>query len=49
MTIRHSSSHRYGLWILAIGIVTMVFSISLFSSSSIAPSVVVNSRKVLIG
>ena len=43
MAIRHTSSQRYGLWILAIGLVTMVFSISLFSSSSIAPLVVVNS------
>jgi hypothetical protein len=41
MTIRYTSSQRLGLWILAGGLVTLVFSISLFSSSM--PSVVVNS------
>jgi hypothetical protein len=41
MTIRYTSSQRFGIWILAGGLVTLVFSISLFSSSM--PSVVVNS------
>jgi hypothetical protein len=40
MTIRYTSSQRYGIWILAAGLVTLVFSISLFSSM---PSIVVNS------
>ena len=41
MTIRYTSSQRFGIWVLAGGLVTLVFSISLFSSSM--PSVVVNS------
>ncbi|HEU5172596.1 MAG TPA: hypothetical protein VFT83_03625 [Nitrososphaeraceae archaeon] len=40
MTIRHKSSQRYGMWILGAGLVTLVFSVSLFSSMS---SQVVNS------
>jgi len=41
MTIRYTSSQRFGIWVLAGGLVTLVFSISLFSSSM--SSVVVNS------
>jgi len=40
MTIRYKSSQRYGMWILGAGLVTLVFSVSLFSSMS---SQVVNS------
>ncbi|HSF50712.1 MAG TPA: hypothetical protein VLA74_08145 [Nitrososphaeraceae archaeon] len=40
MKIRYKSSQRYGMWILGAGLVTLVFSVSLFSSMS---SQVVNS------
>jgi hypothetical protein len=40
MTIRYKSSQRYGMWILGAGLVTLVFSVSLFSSMS---SQVINS------
>ncbi len=39
MTIRYTSSQRYGIWIVAAGLVTLVFSMSLFSFTM--PSVVV--------
>gem|GEM_PF-4997281 len=41
MTIRYTSSQQYVIGILgAAGLITMVFLLSLFSSSSIAPSLV---------
>ena len=40
MTIKYTSSQRYGIWILAAGLLTMIFSISLSSSSSSMPSTV---------
>ena len=41
MKIRYKANQRYGIWILGVCFATMVFSISLFSSTM--PSVVINS------
>jgi hypothetical protein len=43
MTVKYTSSHRYGIWILAAGLLTTIFSISLFSSSMPSTVLVVNS------